>query len=133
MLNYVILKYPKSEDKEVNQTFKNEVREVNNLSDNNNDLVYRSGIKFEYREDQNYNSKIMEFLNYVVSLPDQKIMVDGKELELEETFHKELKNFFQGIESQKKLEKMKFNEKEEKKRKKSEPIDQVNEQEENRE
>ena len=72
---------------------------MNNLSDNNNDLVYRSGIKFEYREDQNYNSKIMEFLNYVVSLPDEKIIVDGKEHYLEETFHKELKNFFQRIES----------------------------------
>ena len=78
VLNFVILKYPKSEDKEVNQTFKNKVREVHNLSDNTNDLVYRSGIKFEYEQDGDYNSKIMEFLNYVISLPDEKISIDEK-------------------------------------------------------
>ena len=49
VLNFVILKYPKSEDKEVNQTFKSKVKEVSNLSDNTNDLVYRSTIKFEYQ------------------------------------------------------------------------------------
>ena len=41
----------------------------------------------------------MEFLNYVVSLPDKKIAIEGKEYELEEAFHQELKNFFRGIES----------------------------------
>ena len=59
VLNYIILKYPKSEDKEVNQTFKNKVVEVNNLSHNSNDLVHRSGVKFQFREDGNYNSEIM--------------------------------------------------------------------------
>ena len=46
VLNYIILRYPKSEDKEVNQTFKNMISEVHNLTDNNNDLVFRSGVKF---------------------------------------------------------------------------------------
>ena len=70
ILDYAILKFPKSEDKEINQSFKKAIREVDSLSNNNNDLVFRSGVKFTYHEDGNYNSEIMEFLNYVVSLPD---------------------------------------------------------------
>ena len=108
VLNFVILKYPKSEDKEVNQTFQNKVREIINLSDNSNDLVYRSGVKFEFRQDANYNSEIMKFLNYVVSLPDQKIEIGKKKETLEDLFHKEFQNFFKRIQSEKKLKKMKF-------------------------
>ena len=59
VLNYIILRYPKSEDKEVNQTFKNLISEVHNLADNSNDLVFRSGVKFHFRDDGNYNSQIM--------------------------------------------------------------------------
>ena len=42
VLDYIILRYPKSEDKEVNQTFKNMISEVHNLADNNNDLVFQN-------------------------------------------------------------------------------------------
>ena len=107
-MNFVILKYPKSEDKEVNQTFKNKVREIINLSDNNNDLVYRSGVKFEFSEDGNYNPEIMKFINYVVSLPDQKIEIGKKKEALEDLFRKEFQNFFTRIQSEKKLKEMKF-------------------------
>ena len=81
VLDYIILKYPKSEDKEVNQAFKNLVSEVINLTDNANDLVHRSGVKFRFREDGNYNSQIMEFLNYMIQLPDEKVKVKAAEKE----------------------------------------------------
>jgi len=35
------------------------------------DLIYKSGYKFEYESDGNYNSQIMQFLNYVIRLPNQ--------------------------------------------------------------
>ena len=78
VLSYIILKFPKSEDKEVNQTFKKIVIEENNLADNKNDLVYRSKVKFEYKEDENYNTQIMQFLNYVIELPDEKNIANEK-------------------------------------------------------
>ena len=111
-LNYIILKYPKSEDKEVNQTFKNIVSEVINLDDNDNDLVFRSGVKFHFREDGNYNSQIMQFLNYMMQLPDEKIRFKTEEKEeewtLNDLFQKEVGNFFRRIEDKEKMEKMKF-------------------------
>ena len=40
----------------------------------------------------------MEFLNYVIQLPDEEINADNKNEKLEDLFHKELKNFFERIE-----------------------------------
>ena len=48
MLDYEILKYPKSEDKEINQAFKKIVKEIDNFHSNEIDLVYQSEVKFEY-------------------------------------------------------------------------------------
>ena len=63
LLDYEILKYPKSEEKEVNLAFKEVVEEVDNVNTNDNDLVLRSGVKFYFSETENYNSEIMRFLN----------------------------------------------------------------------
>lgn len=35
------------------------ISSVDNLESNENDLIYRSGVKFEYHENGNYNKKIM--------------------------------------------------------------------------
>ena len=109
VLNYVILKYPKSEDKEINQNFSRMVKQVDNLASNENDLVSRSGVNFQYASEGNYNSQIMEFLNYVISLPDEKVKLDnGDKMSLEEAFHIEVGNFFRRIEEEQRLKKMKF-------------------------
>ena len=112
LLGYIIEKYPKSEEKGVNQTFKNIVSQVTNRSDNENDLVFRSKVKFQYQDDGNYNSQIMEFLNYLIELPDDEVTADdGKKHSLEDAFHKQLKAFFKQVENEEKLAKMKFDEK----------------------
>ena len=45
---YLIYKYPKSEETEVNLRLEDLVRKVDNYDDNNNDFIFMSGIKFEY-------------------------------------------------------------------------------------
>ena len=100
------------------------VKQVDNLASNENDLVNRSGVIFEYAADGNYNSQIMEFLNYVISLPDEKVVLeDGRKKSLEESFHIEIGNFFRRIEEEHRLKSMKFPEEERKKEKNPEAIE----------
>ena len=125
VLNYVILKYPKSEDKEINQNFSRVVKQVDNLASNENDLVSRSGVNFQYASDGKYNSQIMEFLNYVISLPDERVKINDQRVSLEEAFHIEVGNFFRRIEEEHRLKKMKFTEKEKKNQKNPSEIDEL--------
>ena len=46
MLNYTILKFPKSEDKEVNQKLNQIIREVNYFGKKDNDMIAKSGAVF---------------------------------------------------------------------------------------
>ena len=48
------------------------------MEDNQNDLVYKSKVLFNYRHDGNYSKEIMRFLNYIIELPNLKIEVQGK-------------------------------------------------------
>ena len=68
----MLMKYPLSEEAEVSLSFAKEIVEKNNIEDNDNDLIFRSGVKFALSKDRKYNSSIMEFLNYVISLPNTK-------------------------------------------------------------
>ena len=47
VVDYEILKYPKSEDKEINLAFKKAIVEVDNLANIENDLLYRTNTKFK--------------------------------------------------------------------------------------
>ena len=47
--------------------------EVDNFNTNEINLVERSGVKFEYSKDGNYNGKIMEFINYIINLPEKVV------------------------------------------------------------
>ena len=108
VLDYLILKYPKSEEKEINQNFKKVLKPVDNLSSNENDLVFRSGVSFRFSQDANYNSEIMKFLNFVISLPDTPIELDDQHtISLENLFHEEVGNFFRRIEDEEGLKLMK--------------------------
>lgn len=40
------------------------------ISENDYDLVYKSKVRFIYEKDGNYNSEIMNFINYVIALPN---------------------------------------------------------------
>lgn len=108
VLEYLILKYPKSEEKEVNQNFKRVLKPVDNLSSNENDLVFRSGVGFKHSPDANYNSKIMEFLNFVISLPDTPVELEGQTVPLEDLFHEEVGSFFRRIEDEEELKLLQF-------------------------
>ena len=47
---YLIYKYPKSEETEINLRFSNLIRKVDNYDDNDNDFVFKSGMQFKYSE-----------------------------------------------------------------------------------
>lgn len=36
-------------------------------------MVYKSGVKFNLVESGNYNTQIMQFLNYIIKLPNSEI------------------------------------------------------------
>ena len=70
----------------------------------------------------------MEFLNYVIELPDKEIKVKVEEKEegwtVEDLFLKEINNFFRRVEDKEQLKKMKFEvEKDMKKPRNPEEID----------
>ena len=54
ILPYNILKYPKSEEKEINLSLVSKITEINNLVTNNSDLIERSGVKFIYKDSEDY-------------------------------------------------------------------------------
>lgn len=72
LLAYSKIRYPLSEDSEANLTFANKITETDNMKSVNNDLIYRSGVKFEYKTSEDYKPEIMRFLNYVLELPNQE-------------------------------------------------------------
>ena len=40
--------------------------EIDSIEDNENDLIFKSKIEFNYNRDGNYNKEIMRFLNYII-------------------------------------------------------------------
>ena len=71
LLSYLCQKYPESEEAETSAKFSSDLIERDGLEDNDYDLVYRSKVDFSYQESGNYNSQIMKFLNYIISLPNK--------------------------------------------------------------
>lgn len=109
LVSYNIMRYPKSEEKEVNLTFSNKITEIDNLNSNNHDLIHRSGIIFQYKESGNYNVEIAKFLNYILELPNKQEEKNEEEedLSLADCFTRDIENLFQKIESKEEVRKMK--------------------------
>ena len=55
LLNYLLIKYPISEDKETNSTLSKIVVPVKTKS-NSNDLIFKSDIRFSYSKSGKYNA-----------------------------------------------------------------------------
>ena len=49
LLPYILLKYPLSEEKEKSQGFADKIVEVDNKYSNENDLVFKSQVKFAWK------------------------------------------------------------------------------------
>ena len=105
LLPYFLLKYPLSEDSQTSIGFSRKVIQKDNKQSNQNDLIFRSKVKFEWREDENYNSKIMEFLNFLIDLPDAPF--NGKDNKLVDEFFKDMEGIFTSIEKEDQMLRMK--------------------------
>ena len=54
IMPYLLTKYPKSEDSEKNLRLASLIRSFDNVDCPENDLITKSGIKFEYSESEEY-------------------------------------------------------------------------------
>ena len=72
ILDYNCLKYPQTSSDEKNKEIAEIIVARNDLQDPKNDLLFKSNVKFELKESQNYNSEIMQFLNYIIDLINSK-------------------------------------------------------------
>lgn len=100
LLPYFCIKYPMSEELEVNLELTNKIVEVNSIGDNCNDLVFKSGIKFEFREDGNYNQEIMRFINYFIELPNQVVDRNRENYTMYKQFFDDMEDFFRKVETE---------------------------------
>ena len=72
VLPFAKANYPKSEVKGTNLKLAKMVGDLNNMSSNVNDLVYRSGIKFRKKQSGDYTPEILSFINYLLDLTKEK-------------------------------------------------------------
>lgn len=59
LLPYFLLRYPQSNNKEVNLNLNKLISQTDAIETNENDLFMKSGIQFNFREDGQYNPQIM--------------------------------------------------------------------------
>lgn len=68
MLPYFCNIYPESEEAESSAKFSSDLIERDAMDDNDYELIYKSKVDFSFQANGNYNSAIMKFLNFLVSL-----------------------------------------------------------------
>lgn len=49
-----------------NKRLRSEIESINNLENDENDMLLNSGVIFRLKENDDYNSEIMMFLNYLI-------------------------------------------------------------------
>ena len=103
IIPYMIYKYPKSEDTEINLRLSNLIRNINNYESIDNDLVLRSGVRFEYCESGEYYSEIMQFLKYLIELPEEKIYDGEEKVSLGDCFYMDMNEMFRKVYDQEKM------------------------------
>ena len=69
-------------------------------------MVFKSGVKFDYKQNLNFNKEIMEFLNFIIALPEEKIK-KGKNT-LYESFFKDFETLFKRVEDKDEVDRMKI-------------------------
>lgn len=48
------------------------VGNLNNINSNENDLIYKSGVKFRKKQSGDYTPEILTFINYLIDLTKEK-------------------------------------------------------------
>lgn len=97
ILEYMGQRYPITGQAEISRQLEKAVKETDNLEALNNDLLLKSGIKFELRESGNYNDLIMRMLNYVIETVNQSVNDDGETSTNFKIFEAEMIKIFDSI------------------------------------
>lgn len=74
------------------------VGNMNNMNSNQNDLIYRSGIKFRKKQSGDYTPEILTFINYLIDLTKEKGQSNQETLFMK--FYRDMDQFFSKVNSQ---------------------------------
>lgn len=74
--------------------------EKDDTTENDIDLVYKSGVTFKMSESGNYSSEIMLFFNWIMRLPNLQLDRSGT---LYESFYKDVGSLFKMVENEKEM------------------------------
>lgn len=75
VLPFLKQRYPQNESNDANRKFQSVITPVDNFDSNSNDLVYPSQVKFQLKQNEDYSSEIMQFINFLLQETRRKIKV----------------------------------------------------------
>ena len=67
---------------------------MNSIDNNENNLIFKSKVKFVYHADGIYDREIMHFINYLISVPEKKV---EENLTMFDSFHDKMKTIFTSV------------------------------------
>lgn len=96
ILDHLCNKYPQTDTVDVNKKIKNMIGNlnINNWEDDDYDLLRKSGVNLKLKQDGDYSKEIMQYLNYLITLPYQKF---NNELTNYQYFEKVMSRIFNVI------------------------------------
>jgi hypothetical protein len=94
---YLKRKYPMTESSDVNKSLDDSVKPTDKTDALENDLLFKSGVVFTYREDGNYNRDIMDFLNWLMKEIDSKSDTSFSGKTVYEEFYNYISSIFENV------------------------------------
>lgn len=72
VLEYMLTKYPMTTSQHVNRNLNNSIREVDNTELPSNNFLFKSEVRFKFRENGEYNDLIMGTINEAMTRIEAK-------------------------------------------------------------
>lgn len=99
-LAYMQIKYPLTKDSKPNKSLQSLITKVNNLGNDEHDIIMKSRVEFKYKEEGNYTSEVMRFINFIITKQAELCGVRGnnkKELTYFEYFYETMERIFTSV------------------------------------
>lgn len=72
VLEYMLSKYPMTSSQHINRNLNNAIREVDNTDLTTNNFLYKSEVRFKFRDNGEYNDLIMGTINEAMARIESK-------------------------------------------------------------
>lgn len=66
-LAYMQIKYPLTKDTKPNKSLQSLITKINNIGNDQHDIIMKSRVLFKLKEEGNYTSEIMKFINFLIT------------------------------------------------------------------